>query len=58
MRERPDAGRVDQRADTDGAAGIQDHLQKMGQPLFGWPMPNGYPTDAKSWTGGLIPRWN
>lgn len=45
-------------ADTDGAAGIQDHLQKMGQPLFGWPMPNGFPTDAKSWTGGLIPRWN
>jgi len=45
-------------ADTDGGTGIQDHLQKMGQPLFGWPMPNGYPTDAKSWTGGLIPRWN
>jgi len=45
-------------ADTDGGPGIQDHLQKMGQPLFGWPMPNGYPTDAKSWTGGLIPRWN
>ena len=44
--------------DTDGGNGIQDHLQKMGQPLFGWPMPNGYPTDAKSWTGGLIPRWN
>jgi uncharacterized protein (DUF1800 family) len=44
--------------DTDAGSGIQDHLQKMGQPLFGWPMPNGYPTDAKSWTGGMIPRWN
>jgi uncharacterized protein (DUF1800 family) len=45
-------------ADTDGAAGVQDALQKMGQPLFGWPMPNGYPVDAKSWMGGMIPRWN
>lgn len=45
-------------ADTDGGTGIQAQLQKMGQPLFGWPMPNGYPVDAKSWTGGLIPRWN
>lgn len=45
-------------ADTDAGAGIQDHLEGMGQSLFGWPMPNGYPVDARSWSGGLIPRWN
>lgn len=44
--------------DTDCGAGIQSHLESMGQPLFGWPMPNGYPEDSHSWVGGLIPRWN
>jgi uncharacterized protein (DUF1800 family) len=45
-------------ADTDCGTGIQAHLESMGQPLFGWPMPNGYPEEARSWVGGLVPRWN
>ncbi|MEO7720275.1 MAG: DUF1800 domain-containing protein [Capsulimonas sp.] len=44
--------------DTDGGAGVQEHLEKMGQSLFGWPMPNGYPTQEGAWLGGLPPRWN
>ena len=30
----------------------------MGQPLFSWPMPDGFPEKASAWTGALIPRWN
>jgi uncharacterized protein (DUF1800 family) len=30
-------------ADTDGGKGLQRHLDSMGQPLFQWPMPDGYP---------------
>ena len=44
--------------DTDGGEGVQEHLEKMGQPLFGWPMPNGYPTQQGAWLGGLPARWN
>jgi len=45
-------------ADTDGGNGVQDHLAKMGQPLFQWPMPDGYPDKTASWTGSLLARWN
>ncbi len=45
-------------ADTDGGAGVQGHLEAMGQPLFAWPMPDGYPEGTRSWTGALVPRWN
>ncbi len=45
-------------ADTDGGAGVQDHLARMGQPLFAWPMPDGFPDTTDAWTGTLIPRWN
>ena len=35
-------------ADTDGGAGVQQHLEAMGQPLFAWPMPDGFPeADAR-----------
>ena len=44
--------------DTDGGAGIQKHLEAMGQPLFAWPMPDGFPEGTRAWTGALIPRWN
>ena len=30
----------------------------MGQALFAWPMPDGFPEAAHFWTGALIPRWN
>lgn len=45
-------------ADTDGGPALQAHLEKMGQPLFGWPMPDGFPERASAWTGALLPRWN
>jgi uncharacterized protein (DUF1800 family) len=45
-------------ATTDGDAPLQRHLELMGQPLYLWPMPDGYPDAAESWTGSLLGRWN
>ncbi len=45
-------------ADTDGGKGIIKHLEAMGQPLYQWPMPDGFPEKAAAWTGSLLPRWN
>ncbi len=45
-------------ATTDGSRGVQGHLQSMGQPLYQWPMPDGYPDGAEAWTGSLLARWN
>lgn len=45
-------------ATTDGGAGLQAHLDRMGQPLHQWPMPDGYPDKAAAWTGSLLARWN
>lgn len=33
-------------------------LEIMGQPLFQWASPDGYPDDSRSWTGNLLSRWN
>jgi len=44
--------------DTDGGSGVQEHLEKMGQSLYAWPMPDGYPEGARFWTAAMIPRWN
>jgi uncharacterized protein (DUF1800 family) len=43
---------------TDGGTPIQAHLVAMGEPLYQWPMPDGYPTKTTSWTGNMLPRWN
>jgi len=45
-------------ADTDGGSALQEHLVKMGEPLYQWPMPDGYPTKTSAWTGSMLPRWN
>ncbi|MBX7133755.1 MAG: DUF1800 domain-containing protein [Fimbriimonadaceae bacterium] len=45
-------------ATTDGGQNLQAHLEKMGQPLHQWPMPDGYPDKAAAWTGSLLARWN
>jgi hypothetical protein len=29
----------------------------MGQPLFQWPTPDGYPDYAEAWSGTLLTRW-
>jgi hypothetical protein len=33
-------------------------LERMGQPLFLWPAPNGYPDVSPAWAANLLPRWN
>jgi uncharacterized protein (DUF1800 family) len=45
-------------ANTDGHKNVQDYLDRMGQPLFQWPMPDGYPDKTVAWTGSLLTRWN
>ncbi len=45
-------------ADTDGGSAIQTHLNAMGQPLYQWPMPDGFPEKTGAWTGSLLQRWN
>lgn len=45
-------------AETDGGTALQGHLASMGQPLYQWPMPDGFPVDALSWTGSMLARWN
>jgi uncharacterized protein (DUF1800 family) len=45
-------------ADSDCGANLQKYLADMGQPLYQWPMPDGFPTKAAAWTGSLLPRWN
>lgn len=45
-------------ATTDGGEAVQQALTEMGQPLYLWPMPDGYPIDAPAWTGSLLGRWN
>jgi len=44
-------------AHTDGGEAIQDYLERMGQPYFGWPTPDGYPDRGEAWSGNLMPRW-
>jgi uncharacterized protein (DUF1800 family) len=43
---------------TDGGKPLQDHLASMGQPLYQWPMPDGFPTKTSAWTGTMLGRWN
>ncbi len=45
-------------AETDGGLEVQKHLSDMGEPLYQWPMPDGYPTKTTAWTGTMLPRWN
>ncbi|WP_420629044.1 DUF1800 domain-containing protein [Candidatus Leptofilum sp.] len=37
---------------------IANWMQMMGQPLFQWPPPDGYPDISSAWTANLLPRWN
>lgn len=45
-------------ADTDADGGLQEYLAQLGQPLFQWPMPDGYPDKTSAWTGSMLARWN
>lgn len=43
-----------------GAQALIGHLTLMGQPLFLWETPDGYPDTADAWssTNGTLARWN
>jgi len=43
---------------TDGSQAVQDHLGRMGQPLYQWPMPDGFPNEPEAWAGSTLGRWN
>jgi uncharacterized protein (DUF1800 family) len=45
-------------AETDCGPAIHRHLANMGQSLYEWPMPDGYPDRTSAWTGSLLARWN
>lgn len=45
-------------ANTDAGPNLQNHLNAMGQPLYQWPMPDGYPDRTSAWTGSMLARWN
>ncbi|MFV1949873.1 MAG: DUF1800 domain-containing protein [Anaerolineales bacterium] len=44
-------------ADTNGGPALQRYLRRMGQPLYDWPTPDGYPDTSAAWQGNLLPRW-
>lgn len=37
---------------------VNPWLDRMGQPLFQWSPPDGYPDVATAWASNLLPRWN
>lgn len=46
--------------ETNGGPGLQYMLNKMGEPLYGYQAPTGYPDEAEDWvnTGALLERLN
>ncbi len=44
-------------AETDSGPAVLDLLRQMGQPLFEWPQPDGYPDTNAGWRGSLLARW-
>jgi len=44
-------------SDTDGGPALQRYLRRMGQPLYDWPTPDGYPDTSAAWQGNLLSRW-
>lgn len=43
---------------TNASRPLQEHLERMGQPLYQWPLPDGYPHGEEAWKGALLARWN
>ena len=39
------------------ATAINPQLTVLGQPLYFWETPDGYPDQLEYWSGNLIPRW-
>lgn len=47
-------------ASTQAGSPTLDTLQQMGQPLFRWDSPDGFPDNGTTWTTttGMLSRWN
>jgi len=45
-------------ADTHAHKPLTDWLHRMGQGLFQYPTPDGYPDEESPWLGTLLWRWN
>ncbi len=45
-------------ADVSRGRDIGRWLNLLGQPLFQWAAPNGYPDVSAAWAANLLPRWN
>jgi uncharacterized protein (DUF1800 family) len=45
-------------ATVNGVTGNNNQLNTLGQTLFGWETPDGYPDKAEWWAGNILPRWN
>lgn len=45
-------------ADTQASPALIEPLQRMGQGLFQYPTPDGYPDEELPWMGTLMWRWN
>jgi uncharacterized protein (DUF1800 family) len=45
-------------ADTHAHGPLIDYLTGMGQGVFQYPTPDGYPDEAAPWMGTLLWRWN
>ena len=45
-------------ADTHAHPPLTDWLHRMGQGLFQYPTPDGYPDEESPWLGTLLWRWN
>jgi uncharacterized protein (DUF1800 family) len=37
---------------------LNGQLNAMGQPLYLWDTPDGYPDKVEYWAGNILPRWN
>lgn len=44
-------------ANSDAGQPVLDFLARMGQPLFAWPTPDGFPDRNADWLNNLLPRW-
>jgi len=45
-------------ADVGQSRAIGRWMEWLGQPLFHWPPPDGYPDVSPAWAANLLPRWN
>ena len=44
--------------EASGMSSLAGQISNMGQPLFAWSPPNGYPDALGYWAGLILPRWN